>query len=241
MTALQDLITYVRARTLMQNAYAVSDTDMTTMINYSLGALYGLLVTRYEDYFLQTYMSVIDGTQNQNLSVIPAPSNLMKIRAIDYNTQLNQQGTWYTINQFQLPERNQYNNPMTTITQPWGKVCLAWRLGQDGIIISPANQAQGIYQVWYVPQAPVLVNLTDTVPINMDQQGWLEYAVSIACIRVMNALKLDSSVFEQEAAELRERIKSEAKNRQAAGGKRIANTRYNTGDMMYPTGNWNDV
>jgi hypothetical protein len=166
----------------------------------------------------------------------------MKIRAVDYNTSFDApENLWYSINQFQLSERNQYNNPMTTITQPWGKVCLAWRLKEGSITISPASQSQGVYRVWFVPTFQKLVNLTDEVPANMDQQGWLELAIAISCIRVMNAMKMDSTAFLEEKMELRQRIISEAKNRQAAGGKRIANVRYNNADMMLPTGGWYDT
>lgn len=233
MTTLQDLITYVRQRTLMQDANAVSDNAMKTIVSNACGELYGLLVTRYEDYFLQRAMSALAFNQE----AFPAPDNLMKIRAVDYNTSFDApENLWYTINQFQLSERNQFNNPMTTITQPWGKVCLSWRLTQNAIVISPQNQAQGVYRVWYVPKFVPLVNFEDEVPANMDQQGWLELAVAISCVRVMNAMRMDSSMFETERAELKQRIISEAKNRQAAGGKRIANVRYNNTDMLLPTG-----
>jgi hypothetical protein len=235
-STLQQFSLYVRQRSAVENDTVISSDEMTSLCNGALSDLYGLLVTRYEDYFLNAYVSVLQDGYYQ----IPLPPDLMKIRAVDYNNAMQDSNLWFTINQFQFPERNQFNTPYTSALAPWAKIALSWRLTQDNILISPASQANGIYRIWYVPQYVPLVNQSDTIPANMDQNGWTEYAVATACIRIMNKLHLESQAFETERAELRQRIQSEAKNRQGAGGKRIANV---TGGQysLFPTmGSWND-
>jgi hypothetical protein len=235
MTTLQEFSDYVRERAAVENDPAIAPSTLLKICNGALSELYGLLVRTYEDYFLTTSLAALAG----NEYIIALPPNLMKIRAVDYNQAYDAPNDlWYTINQMQLPERNQFNNPLTTITAPWGKVCLSWRLGQNQITIAPQSQCAGVYRIWYVPKYVNLVDPSDVIPSNMDQNGWIELGVASACMRINDKLKIDSSAFRQDKLELTQRIKSEAKNRQAAGGKRVANIRYNNSDMLMP-GGWN--
>ena len=222
MTTLADLITLVRQRANVENNEFVTDPELTSYINNSLGELDDTLVTRYEDYKITTILSTLVDGYNQ----IPLPPDFLKLRAIDFSTGTpTNNNRWFTINQYQMPERNRYNNAAQNILSPWGKVALSARVMGQTIFIEPQDQAGGVYQIWYTPKFTPLVNTTDALPFYMDSQGWSEFAVVGTCVKIMNKMNLDPQGFMAEKAEQKERVISAAKNRDSSGPKRIANVR----------------
>ena len=233
-TTLQQLITLTRQRSNMENNNFISDTELTTYLNNSLAELDDVLVTDYEDYRLNTFQSVLpsDGLTN----IIPIPSNLYKLRGVDFKINESQNGTfWLTLFPFQLPERNRQRSGLTNILVPY-RTGLSYRLADAGIIIMPQVQAGGTYQIWFTPKFVSLVETTDTLTIQMDTQAWIEYAVVDCCIKIFNKQNLDPSGFMAEKAALQVRIKNAAKNRDSAGPKRVANVRFNENDFGLPYG-----
>lgn len=231
-TTLADIITLTRQRSNMEANYFVTDAELISYINNSLAELDGLLATKYEEYRLNSFQAALpnDGVSN----VISIPSTLWKLRGVDYQNLGQGNPTWYTLYQFQFPERNRDNNVLNNIVSPWGKLKLSYRLADTGIIIMPQNQAGGIFQVWYTPKYVPLTQTTDTLTIQMDTQSWVEYAVVDCCIKIFNKQNLDPSGFLAEKQALHNRIMSEAKNRDASGPKRMANTRFASEDVTLP-------
>ncbi len=238
-TTLADIILAVRRRSNMEENFFVTDVELAAYINSSLAELDDILVTDYEDYRVTTYQSILQSNDN---NTIPIPSSLYKLRGVDYQAQ-NSPGNqnWYTLYAFQLTERNRNNNnALTNLSVPYG-VNRSYRLSDAGIIILPQQQCQGTYQIWYVPKFIPLVELTDTLTIQMDTQAWVEYAVVDCCIKILNKQRLDPTGFMADKAALQLRIRNAAKNRDSAGPKRVANTRFNgNGNMggITGTGGW---
>ena len=231
-TTLSDIITLVRQRSNMENNYFVSDAELTTYINNSLAELDGVLATEYEEYRLSNFQAVLpnDGITN----TIAIPSNFWKLRGVDYQNSGQGQPQWYTLRSYQFPERNRDTNAMTNIVAPWGKLKLSYRLADTGLIIQPATNAGGVYQVWYTPKFVNLVNSFDPLTIQMDTNAWVEYAVVDCAIKIFNKQNLDPSGFMNEKAQLKARILAEGKNRDSAGPKRVSNTRYQDDDIVLP-------
>lgn len=224
MTVLQDLITLVRQRSNFENNNFIQDSEITAYINNSLGGLDDLLIMTYDDYKVTNYIAFLQDGYN----LIPLPPDFQKLRAVDYNPQNLQPNAngWYTLNSFQMPERNRFNNAVQNVISPWGKVTLSYRVMGNNIMIAPQDEASGYYQIWYTPKFAMLVNTTDPLPMYMDTQGWIEFAVVDTCIKIFNKDNLDPSGFMAERQELKDRILSAAKNRDAAGPKRVANVRF---------------
>jgi hypothetical protein len=205
------------------------------MLNACLGELDDALVTRYEDYKITNYLTTLTNGQYQ----IPLPPNFLKLRAIDYSPSVPSNGNgWYTINQFQMPERNRYNNSAQNIVSPWGKVTLSARVMGQSIYIQPQDEAGGAYQIWYTPSYAPLVNTTDLLPYYMDTQAWSEFAIVGTCVKIMNKMNLDPSGFMAEKAEQKERVISAAKNRDSSGPKRMANVRFNDDFGLFGSNGW---
>jgi hypothetical protein len=227
-TTLQNLIDSIRNRANMEANEFVTDTDITDMLNACLGELDDALITRYEDYKVIPVLATLNSGQFQ----IPLPPDFLKLRALDYSPGPLPAGPgngWYTINQFQMPERNRYNNSAQNIMSPLGKVTLSSRVMGQFIYMAPQDEAGGCYQVWYVPKFAPLDGYSDTLPYYMDSQAWSEFAVVGTCVKIMNKMNLDPSGFMAEKAEQKERVISAAKNRDSSGPKRMANVRFNGG------------
>lgn len=224
-TSLGDLITQVRQRSDMEATQYVTDELLTTWINASLSELEDLITGVYEDYRLANFESIIpnDGVSN----VIPIPSVMNKLRGVDY---LSANGQWSSIRPFQFPERNRGNNSLFYNIYPWNKF-LTYRFADQGIIITPQSVASGTFQVWYTPKFINLTQTTDLVPIQMDLNARMEYAVVDVCVKVLNKQNLDPSGFLAEKAALEKRIRGALHNRDSAGPKVIADVRsgYNNG------------
>lgn len=110
---------------------------------------------------------------------------------------------------------------------------LSYRLADSSIIMEPQQQAAGnTFQVWYTPKFNNLNLTTDTLGIQMQTQGWTEYAIVDCCIKIFNKQNMDPSAFMQEKEQLRQRIMSAAKNRDASAPKQIVNTRFSNDDLF---------
>lgn len=232
MTQLSDLILLARQRSDMEANAFISDTELTTYLNNSLAELDDILVTNYEDYRLSSFLSVLASN-----GTIPLPADFYKLRGVDFQVLNVGPSNWWSLRPFMFPERNRFNQTVAAIAWPFGRVQLTYRLADQGIVIMPADQAAGTYQVWYTPLFNPLVLTTDLLPQSMSSQAWTEYAVVDACIKILGKQNLDPSGFLAEKAALRARVIGASKNRNAAGAKRVADTRgANGGDSGFLDG-----
>lgn len=232
-TSLQNIIDLIRFRSNMENNNFVTDDELALYTNSSLAELDDILVTEYEDYRVDRFQSVLDNSGTNN--IIPIPSNMYKLRGVDY--QLTNTGGvyWLTLYPFQMPERNRQRSGLTNILLPY-RTGLSYRLLDTGIEVMPVQQAAGIYQVWYTPKFTQLTSFDSLLPLQIDTQSWIEYVVVDCCIKIFNKQNLDPSGFLADKAALATRIKGAAKNRDAAAPKRIANVRYEDDTLGMP---WN--
>ena len=227
MTSMASLITLTRQRSNMEQNQFVTDPEIMLYLNQSLGELDDILATDYEDYHVLTYQSVIPNNSSAS-NIIPVPSNLLKLRGVDFQFQAAaqpQQATfWYTIPKFNFLERNQLN-PLTSALTPW-RVNICYNLIDQGIEIVPQTNCAGTYRIWFTPKYEYLTQTTSILPLYMNAQGWSEYAVVDACIKIFNKQNIDPSGFMAEKEALRQRIISAAKNRDSGGVKSVSDVRY---------------
>lgn len=232
MTSMSNLITLTRQRANLENNNFCTDPEIQLYLNQSLGELDDILATEYDDYHVLTYQSVIPTNTSSN--VIPVPSNLLKIRGVDFQYQPSQSpaqpALWYSVPRFNFLERNQ-QNPLTVISLPWGRLNVSYNLIDQGIQIIPNTNCAGTYQIWYTPKYNYLIQTTDVLPLYMNAQGWSEYAIVDVCIKIFNKQNIDPSGFMAEKEALKQRIMSAAKNRDSGGVKFVADTRYQNQDF----------
>jgi hypothetical protein len=220
---------YTRERTGTVNNDVISDRELARMLNLALGNLHQLLVNEYEDYEITTFLASLRGGPGNNF--IPLPTDFLKLRAVDYGSQ-NQ---WVTLYGFGLQERNRYSNPIISMFVPYlGGAARAVRVMGQGIYIEPAIVSSGQYQVWYTPKFQDLEN-SDPLPIHMDTEGWVEYAVASAGVKIYTKLLLPPDAFLADRAYYQELVLTGAANRMSQGPKVMTNVR-NVNDTIYPNG-----
>ena len=198
---LSELITRVRQRSDQVDSQFVSDTEITTYLNDSLGELYDLLVLSYENYFVNTVTGVVSsGSDGYTL-----PEDFYKLVGID-----EQNGNdWFSINQFNFLDRNYKNhnnlfyNRLST---------LEYRVFDNKILFVPEASTNITIRLFYVPQMTKLEDSTDTVN-NRIVESWVDYAVVDAAIKIMIKEESDPSALMTQKQALQSRIQSMAANR----------------------------
>lgn len=226
-TNVTDLITAVRQRTNTENSQFVTDAEIITMLNGSLAEMDDLLISRYDDYKISSFIYTLSSSNN-----IPVPDDFLKVRLVE--RQLSDVNHYQRLKQFSLQEKNRYQYPTSYASREYSTV--RYRLLGANIMIEPAEQASGTYQVWYVPDYTVLSQF-DTLPAYMDTQAWCEYAVVDTAVKILVKQNLDPSMFMTQKQQLSNRIMSMASNRDAGGVKTIADTRY-CNDYSGHNGGW---
>lgn len=235
-TTLQSLIDLTRQESNMENNNFISDSELTSYINNSLAELDDIMINEVnEDYRLEQYIATLQA----GAFSIPTPQETMKIRGVDIQGNgivSNGSFPWFPLPKFQLIDRGRRNNLTSALAYPFGKVNLSyfWQ-GANGIIIYPQVQAAGTYQIWWIPKFQPLLQLTDVLAVQMDQQSWIEYAVVDACIKIFCKQNLDPSGFMARKEGLRNRIRGAMTNRDQSGPDCIANVRNN---WNYPGNAW---
>lgn len=251
-TTLLDLVTLVRQQANIENTqldnFFCTDQEITSYINYALGEMDDIMMTTYEDYKLDSFISVLP--QTASAYTIPVPQEMVKCRGVDVlgnGTSTNNAYPWVPLKQFEWADRGRLNNWNPSLYPPYQakNLCYHWQ-GAQGIVIYPQLQAQGTYQVWWYPKyrdltgtfnsSGQLTNAGDVLPVQMDQQNWCNYAIADACIVILNKQNLDPSAFMQRKAELKQRIIGSMANRNAGDVSHIVHVRRNGG--MGGPGGW---
>jgi hypothetical protein len=224
-TTVQHIIDLCLSRANQENTNVFGQQEMTDYVNNSLAEMYDILTTTYEDYDSHTYHAVLNGS----LNVIPVPSDVNKVRLVEYKYITAGSGSssiddYYPLNLFQMPQRNRYGNTPLNIFLPYQLAQLTYRVMGGKIYIEPVASAQGEYRIWYVQKWQYLES-TDYLPDIMDTQAWWEYAIVDTAIKMYDKLQWDASGFRQEKMELKDRIVSAAKNRTLGNPRAMVNVR----------------
>ena len=227
---LQNLQDYTRERCGIVNNDVVTDTELQRMLNLALGNLDQILATQYEDYRLTTFLASLAGGVGNNR--IPLPVDFLKLRGVDFGSP-NQ---WITLYGFGLQERNRFSNPIVSMFVPYlNGATRSVRVMDQFIYIEPAIVSAGQYQCWYTPKFMDLVNPSDQLPIYMDAEGWVEYAVASAGVKIYTKLLLSPDSFLADRAYYEDVVRNGAANRMSSGPKVMTNVR-NISDTIYPYG-----
>lgn len=201
---LLELKTRARERSDMETSDFVTDSELTGYINSSLAELYDLLVSAYgEDYFLADPFAI---TTSNNISDYALPDDFYKLKGVD--AKING-SDWYSVRPFNFNERNR-NQDVT-----WGLIGgpnVRYRIMGSKIKLSPLPNGAYPLQLWYVPSAPVLA--VDADEFN-DVNGFSEYVIVDAAIKMLQKEESDVSVLMAQKMTLKRRLEEMSLNRDA--------------------------
>jgi hypothetical protein len=209
------LMSRSRERADMENNNFVQDSELVSYINAGLAELHDILVQEYgEDYYvLSSEFNTVASTDTYPINDStsgPNITNFYKLRGVD--AKING-SDWFTIAPFNFNERNLFQN--------WGSWSLLglsnvrYRMVGSTIIFSPQPDGVTPVKIWYIPTAAQFTSSTDTSTTWDDINGYAEYVVTFAAIRMLQKEESDVSVLMAQKAELNKRITDAAANRDA--------------------------
>lgn len=201
---LLELRTQARQRADMEKSQFVKDPELNNYINNSIAELYDLISDAYgSDYFVTSEaLSVVAGTKQYSL-----PDDFYELKAVD----LKIDGSNYIdVPRFNFAERNKYQD-----FGPWFfylNTNVRYRLVGSTIYFSPTPNQNANVVIWYVPLATKLVDDDDELD---DLNGYSEYVIIDAAIKMMQKEESDVSVLAAQKQFIIERIKQKTANRDA--------------------------
>ncbi len=208
LSTLSDIRTLAKQYADMENMSLVSDSEWLMAINLAYAELYDILVSKFEDYYTDSYSYTIP----QGGNTIPLPSNFYKLRRVDYY--LN--GEWITLKKYNFSEANSKNQRVRRIGSNY--CSLEYRLVKDSITVLPETSASGDYKLWYIPSFTRLEEDSDTVD---GVNGWEQYIAIHAAIYALTKEETPTPSLDYQLAKLKERIEQMSDNRDAGEPERV--------------------
>lgn len=203
MITLAELKEQARQRSDMENSEFVSDVELTSYINSSLAELHDLLIASYcDDYMMEEYLFASTTALDYAL-----PADFYKLRGVDVRSG---NGQWATVKRFNFNRRNEQQNAYA-----WnllGLPYLEYRLVGSKIRFNRTPDTALSFRLFYHPKLSKLVNDADSYD---DINGFAEYVVVDAAIKMMQKEESDVRVLMGQKEALRQRIIAMAANRDA--------------------------
>lgn len=194
--SLSDLISIVRFRGDMRNTVRFPDSMLTTEIQAAFSEGYELIVETNEGFY--DTLDTVTTTANQ--AFVALPDGTWITRAID-----RQEGNdWVPLPRVGVKDRNRYG------TQT-GRPC-AHKLTERGIDLYPTPDAAYTLRVTFTPVVPILDSTQ-----RQFYNGWEEYAVFGALIRLFQAQGRDESTWQKQLDRTAARIVKAAASRNSSG------------------------
>lgn len=184
----------------MTDSLFVEDGELVYYINNSYRELYDIITTSFHDYNIAPPLPfILSGGANTFL----LPEDFYKLRGVDYTVDAG--GSFSTLYPFEFNRRNRTGYQGLQFNR-------TYRLVGNQIFITPEQQADGQYRIWYVPKPAKLVDDTDTIN---EYSGWDEYVITDAAIKCKLKQEDDVSALMARKEALRVRIEGASRNRDA--------------------------
>lgn len=229
---LGNLITEIRDRCDLTYSEFITNDELTSYINYSLGELYGLLVNSFGgEYFATSYVASINSGGTSLTANLP--DDLYKVLGVDLCLAPAPTNNRITLTSYNFNERNRANanNLFGYATQY--NTNYRYNIFNQTLQIQPPAASPLQLQVWYVPTAPqfsIPASLSQTFTNNTNLNGWLEYVIVDVSIKCKVKEETDTSMFVRQKALLTDRIRNEAQNRDQGAPKSVTDV-YSTGTV----------
>lgn len=198
------------------NSNFVTLTEWNSYINQSYYELYDLLITAYEDYYVQTPLLVTTTGASQ----YTLPTDFYKLLGVDIGLASNT-NAWVTLHKYNFIARNRYVFPQLTSTY-LGVFNLRYRLVGNTLMFIPTPSSGQTLRVWYIPRLTELV--ADTSVLD-GVSGWSEYVIVDAAIKALQKEESDVSVLMAQKMALKKRIEESSMNRDVGQPDTISDTR----------------
>jgi hypothetical protein len=208
---LADIRLQARQRADMVKSKFVTDSELNAYINNSLAELHDLLITSYnDDYYVESVE--FSAVLNQLDYALPNGTNysaalkFYKLRGVDVRSSDNSQ--WTNVKRFNFNKRNEdINNFAWNLL---GNPYMEYRVVGSNIRFNRKPDSGMQFRLWY---HPVAIQLTADTDVFEDINGYIEYVIVDAAIKMMQKEESDVSVLAAQKAAMHQRIVTSAANR----------------------------
>ena len=207
-----ELITLIRERSNTERSNFVTDDEIIRLIDQAYTKLYDLIVSKFENYYLDEHSFTTDGT-NQFYDL---PATFYKMVGLDQLQNTSGSGdNALTVRPFNFNERNRYNNILFAVT---AAAFYRYLIQGSKIKILPQPDAGIQFKMWFVPAPPRITTTSQSID---GIAGWEEVVTLTAAIQIMNKQELDATALKREQAEALDRVITMATERDAALPERV--------------------
>ncbi len=218
---LGELRTQSRQRADAEDSNFIKDSELNSYINSSIAELHDILVQSYSsDYFID--LSEFNTVQDQ--ADYPLPADFYKVRGVD--AMLNG-ADWFTISTFNFNERNRFEKFGVWSLLGIGNV--RYRLVGSNLRFNPVPDKTTPIRLWYIPVAETLVADGDVLN---NVNGYEEYVIVDAAIKMLQKEESDVSILLVQKAALIKRIEHASQNRDAGESESVTDI-YAANDDYY--------
>lgn len=207
---LAELKQQARQRADMEESQFVQDDELVSYINSSIAELHDLLIAAYnEDYYLEEVQFAATSSLTYDLpngTNYSGAAKLYKLRGVDVKR--GSGSDWSTVKRFNFNRRNEQELGVTL--SAFGLPYLEYRIVGSKIRFNRTPDSGLSFRLFYYPVAQTLANDTDSYD---DINGFAEYVVVDAAIKMLNKEESDVSVLMAQKEALKKRIEAMAKDR----------------------------
>lgn len=205
----------------------IPDAEFNSYINASLAEFHEIIVRNDVRFYLTS--SQFTPTAGQQ-GVVPLPSDFMVADGLERSLDgSGNPGSWANVPKYQWRDRNYAAGLAYT---GFGPPLVAYNIAANNLMLQPALNAAGRFQLWYYPTSPALVNDSDTFD---DQRYWYEFVVVDVAIKALQKEESDTSLLQGQKQLLKQRIELMGSDRDFSTPEQIG--RRGNGNGPYGMGN----
>lgn len=210
MSTLAELRTRARRRADAVGNDFFPDAEVNDYINTGLGELHDLLVSKQEDYYVNTLsFSLVSGQSTYSFSSISL-SSFYKLLAMD-----SKQGSdTFRVKRFDFPDRNRFQSDLA-FHNSRGYSDYEYSIRGNSFEFIPNPSSADVVTIYYVPRFEKLSGDSSSVSSEI-MLNWEEYAVVSAAIKMREKEETSTTSLEKSLDRVTARIEEAAKNRDSA-------------------------
>ena len=232
---LSELITKCRQRTDMTNSGFISDVEIVGYINLAMADLHDILVTSYEDYYINQTdytLPLTDGTR-------ALPDSFYKVLGVDISmsSSFDSGSVTYRVRPYSFQERDAYSNPVMVSARTTNTF---YNIRGNNIYFIPDPTVAAKARLYWVPEATFFASTGSGWE---DQQiktvapavavGWEEFIILSVCIKMVMKEEGDPGNYYRLLKDVRERLTNVAKVRDPGESKAIRDVSVGTLQQDY--------